>query len=80
MRGLSFRFAIVLPLLALAACSSGEEHFDSGPVLQRTGYSGVLARAYADPTVGIGFWKIAPTPNGTRIWYGEASNCPWAGS
>ena len=80
MRGLIHRIAVLVPLLAIAACSSDEEHFEAGPVLKRSGYSGVVARAYDNPTAAIGFWNVQSTATGTRIWYGQPANCPWAGS
>lgn len=80
MRGLAYRITVALALLTVAACSSDEEVFEAGPVLKRTGHSSVLARAYSNPTAGIGFWRVAPTATGTRVWYGPPSTCPWARS
>lgn len=81
MRGLALRTAIGLPLLFVGACSSDEELSPgAGSVLHRSSASNsILARAYANPTAGIGFWKITQSPTGTRIWYGQPT-CPWAGS
>jgi hypothetical protein len=76
MRGVGLRIAIGLPLLLVGGCAADEP---APATSSARSTSGILARAYADPTAGIGFWKVDRTSTGTRIWYGDPT-CPWAGS